>query len=265
MKDNQKQKSFLALAKWAVCDAKRFDEKVKRLKNLIDGLEDISKAAGITRFQPSPQNPTDQLPTPPTESPPPYSMEPPQQARRVEVAATIEQSFVHEPVPVTAITVQNSSPDPELFQQYISLEGYAAPLQTKTPARLAAREKLSTLQDGQLKELRVDVYNELCRRRQTRTGPPSLHPVDLYHVKWNEARERLSALPWYCFARLITDLVFELERRFLFLEDRTRNRSKSIIEPAVLSRPFSRQNPRHGVVLPRDSPLLRGRAAHPIV
>jgi hypothetical protein len=265
MKDNQKQKSFLALAKWAVCDAKRFDEKVKRLKNLIDGLEDISKAAGITRFQPSPQNPTDQAPTLPNENPPPYSIEPPQQAQPIDGAAPIEQSFVHEPVLVTAIIGQNSSPDPELFQQYISLEWYAAPLQTKTPARLAAREKLSTLLDGQLKELRVDVYNELCRRRQTRAEPPSLHSVDLYHVKRNQARERLSALPWYCFAHLITDLVFELERRFLFLEDRTRNRSKSIIEPAGLTCPFSRQNPRHGVVLPRDSPLLRGRSAHSIV
>ena len=89
MKDNQKQKSFLALAKWAVCDAKRFDEKVKRLKNLIDGLEDISKAAGITRFQPSPQNPTDQAATPPHENPPPYSIEPPQQAQPIEGAAPI--------------------------------------------------------------------------------------------------------------------------------------------------------------------------------
>jgi hypothetical protein len=265
MKDNQKQKSFLALAKWAVFDAKRFDEKVKRLKSLIDGLEDISKAAGITRFQPSPQNPTDQVPTPPNDNPPPYSIEPPQQVRPIEVAVAIEQSFVHDPFLVTAIDGQTSSPDPELFQQYISLEWYAVPLQTKTPNRLAAREKLSTLQDGQLKELRVDVYNELCRRRETRTGPPSLHSVELYHVKRNQARERLSALPWNRFAHLVTDLVFELERRFLFLEDTTRNRSQSIIGPEVLTSPFSSQTPRRGVVLPRDSPLLRRRAAHPMV
>ncbi|KAI9048180.1 hypothetical protein LZ554_007975 [Drepanopeziza brunnea f. sp. 'monogermtubi'] len=36
MKENQKQKSLLAIAKWMYLDAKKFDEKVKKLKGLID-------------------------------------------------------------------------------------------------------------------------------------------------------------------------------------------------------------------------------------
>jgi hypothetical protein len=44
---NQRQKSLVSIARWALRDARKFDEKVKRLKGLIDGLEDISRIAGI--------------------------------------------------------------------------------------------------------------------------------------------------------------------------------------------------------------------------
>jgi hypothetical protein len=54
--DSQKQKSFFVLAKWAICDAKIFAEKVQRLRGLIDDVEDILEATGITRSPSSPPN-----------------------------------------------------------------------------------------------------------------------------------------------------------------------------------------------------------------
>jgi protein STE50 len=253
MRDNQKQKSFLALTKWAVCDAKRFDEKVKRLKNLIDGLEDISKAAGIIQFQSSPQNLTTTDVVPLNEDPPPYSVEAPLQQGEST------------PVVTSAVVDSSSAQDPELSEQYTSLKNYAASLWTNAPRRLRAREKLSRLLDRQFKELQVDVYDELCRRRQVATPPSFLPPVDTYHVKRNRARERLAVLPWYRFAHLVTDVVFEMERRFPLLEVGTESVLQPVIAPDTLTRTFSQRNRRHGAILPHDSPPppLRERASHP--
>lgn len=244
IRDNQKQKSFLALTKWAVCDAKKFDEKVRRLKNLIDGLEDISKAAGITQFQCSQQNLTDPAPIL-IDNPPPYSVE-----------APVERPFRQaQPILVPSPPAINSIPVPDvgLFEQYISLRRYATSLQADAPLRHRAREKLSTLNDGQLKELRVDVYDELCRRRQTGTPPPFLLPVDIYHVKRNQARENISTLPWYRFAHLVTDLVFELEKRFAPLKSGIESVNQSISVPDALTYTFARRNPREGNVLSDES------------
>ncbi|KAE9373381.1 hypothetical protein N431DRAFT_504056 [Stipitochalara longipes BDJ] len=227
MKDNQKQKSFLALAKWTVCDAKRFDEKVKRLQNLIDGLEDISKAAGMADSQGFPQNLTSSFQLL-VDNPPPYSVEaPPQQAQPVEiiVPATVEPTSV---------------PDVQLYEQYISLKQYAASVETDAPFRLRARQKLSTLNDGQFKELRGDVYDELCRRQQSRTPPPSLPPTHNYHVKRNQAREKMSTLPWHRFSQLVTDVVFELERRCSSLEIITDSIMQSAIAPKEVNRALRR-------------------------
>lgn len=253
MKDNQMQKSFLALAKWAVCDAKRFDEKVRRLKNLIDGLEDISKAAGIFQFQASPQTLATTNPSPLGENPPPYSVEAPlqqDQSKKVVPPVLIDSSFVQ---------------DTELMEQYMSLKNYAASLDT--PTRLRAREKLSRLLDRQFKELRVDVYDELCRRRQAGTPTSFLIPVDTYHIKRNKAREKLSILPWYRFAHLVTDVVFELERRFPSLENETGSAGQPLIAPAALTRTFTHRNRRHGAIVPHETPprLLRERASHPTI
>jgi hypothetical protein len=247
IRDNQKQKSFLALAKWAVCDAKRFDEKVKRLKNLIDGLEDISKAAGIIQYQPPPQTLT--LPVSIlAENPPPYSVEAPveppiQQAQPIEVEA---------PVAIVPISV----PDVALFQQYISLKKYAVSLATNAPLRLRAREKLSTLNDGQLEHLRTDVYFELCRRRQAGTPPPFLLPTGMYHTKKSQAQERISTLPWYRFAHLVSDVVFELERRFSYWENENgrEDASQPVIAPEELTQTFTSRNRRHGRALPYEAP-----------
>jgi hypothetical protein len=208
MRDNQKQKSFLTIAKWAICDAKRFDEKVRRLKNLIDGLEDISKAVGITQFKSTPQSLVNPVPIRPNENPPPYSVVSPlQQAQPTEVLtiAAIESS---------------STQDPELFEQYTALKQYSAACQTNPEPRRRARDKLLGLQDRPFIELRVDVYDELCRRRQNGAVPPFLPPVEIYHPKRNKAREKLFTLPWYRFAHLVTDVVFELERRFPALKGR---------------------------------------------
>ena len=253
MRDNQKQKSFLTIAKWAICDARRFDEKVRRLKNLIDGLEDISKAAGITEFQSAPQSLVNQIPIRPHESPPPYS-----------VASPLQQAPPTELVTTSAIE-SSSTEDLELFEQYTALKQYSAACQTNSGPRRRARDKFLELQDRQLKELRVDVYDELCRRRQNGAVPPFLPSVEIYHPKRNQARERLFTIPWYRFAHLVTDVVFELERRFPALKVETVSISQPVIDPASVTRTVSTRNWRHGCVPPRESPppLLRYRVSHP--
>ena len=229
IKDNQRQKSFLALTKWTVCDAKRFDEKVKRLQNLIDGLEDISKAAGLAYSQGSTQTLPTSIPLP-VDNPPPYSVEPPlEQAQRVEII-------------VPTIPASTSTPDVQVNEQYILLRQYASLVEADAPFRLRAREKLLTLNDGQFKELREDVYDELCRRQQTLTPPPFLHPVYNYHAKRNQAREKMSTLPWSRFSQLVTDVVFDLERRFPSLKNEvqlTVSRALNGQSGAVLTREYT--------------------------
>jgi hypothetical protein len=42
---NQKHKSVFAVVTWAIRDERRFDKKVKRLGEMITGLEDIARTA----------------------------------------------------------------------------------------------------------------------------------------------------------------------------------------------------------------------------
>ncbi len=243
IKDNQKQKSFLALAKWTVCDAKRFDEKVKRLQNLIDGLEDISKAAGMTCSQDLPQNLTSSVPIP-IDNPPPYSVEAPlQQARSTELI-----------VPATVEPI--SIPDVQQYEQYILLRQYSASVQTDAPFRVKAREKLSTLNVAQFKELRGDVYDELFRRQQSGTKPPCLPLIVKYHVKRNLAREKMSTLPWHRFSQLVTDVVFELERRFPFLKNATQCRRQSSVATTEVNRALRRRGQIGGISTRECPPAL---------
>jgi hypothetical protein len=251
IRDNQKQKSFLAIAKWAIYDAKRFDEKVRRLKNLIDGLEDISKAAGIVQFQPSPQDLTIQAPIAVNEDPPPYSVEPPsQQAQPIEV--------------VTAAIESSSTQDRQLLEQYTYLKQYLASLPTNASPRSRALHALLTLQDKQFKELQVDVCDELFRRRGVgahRYSPP----VEAYNLRRIKAREKLLGLSWYRFGHLVTDVVFEIERRFPSLIDETQRIGQPVVTARPLARTATTRNRRHGYVPPRElpPPLLRHRASHP--
>jgi hypothetical protein len=48
---NQKQKSVLTVAKWAIFAADHFETKIARLKGFIDGLENVTKSLGVLEQQ----------------------------------------------------------------------------------------------------------------------------------------------------------------------------------------------------------------------
>ncbi|KAI9707971.1 MAG: component of the polarisome [Bogoriella megaspora] len=82
-----------------------------------------------------------------------------------------------------------------------------------------ARDKLLRLSMGQFEELSTDVFDELRRREDMRIGqvknvPRFLLPIKDFHPKRNQARQKLSTLPPDRFRQLVTDVFFELERRF---------------------------------------------------
>jgi hypothetical protein len=205
--DNQKQKSFLALAKWAICDAKKFAEKVQRLRGLIDDVEDILEATGNRRSHSSPlitTSPADRSP------PPPYST--------LQIQAHQERDAVVQPP--TCQPPARWVDDRSIFQHYTKLKMFLAlNIDEDTPRLDNARTRC--LSDNQLNELRVDAHDELMRRQNTRVIPlsppnPSNNPT--YSLVRNEIRRRLSTLSDRGFRDLTSDLVFELGRRYPLLK-----------------------------------------------
>lgn len=243
--DSQKQRSFLSLAKWAISDAKRFQEKVRNLKGLVDSLEDISKSVAkghSPQIQPEDQNQTDETQTSSDESPPPYTS--PASARRrnnrpslaaAALQLTISRAF--EPAPVSdqrreTVTNFGDSPPNELpaepvitrstsisrlrsdtvfLEQYNALKTYL----TGTPsyAPRPSREKLFALSEMQLQELTTDIYDELLRRQQYNESPDHLQENPSFRPRRNHARARLGTLRPLRFGHLVSDLVGEMERR----------------------------------------------------
>jgi len=205
--DNQKQKSFLVLAKWAVCDAKIFAEKVQRLRGLIDDVEDILEATGITQSPSSPPITT----SPPNRPPPPrYST---LQIRAFQERNDVVRLPARQPL---AYWIDDRS----IFQHYAKLKMFLAlNFDEDTPRLDNARTR--RLSDNQLNELRVDAYDELMRRRNTRViplSPPNPPYNPTYSLVRNEIRSRLSTLSDRGFRDLTVDLVFELERRYPLLK-----------------------------------------------
>ena len=108
-----------------------------------------------------------------------------------------------------------------LQRHYVALKQYlAASLADEKlgakPNR--ARDKLLRLSVTQFMELSTDVFDELRRREDDRMGrvqnvPPALPPVQKFHPKRNQARQKLSTLPIERFRQLATDVYYELERR----------------------------------------------------
>jgi len=212
MCENQKQKSFLAIAKWAICDARRFDEKVRKLKGFIDGLEDITKAAGLYHPEANGSQPTSTIHD---ENPPPYSaIGPLAQLPNLQVERD-ELPPLPESVPPTYNTVQQVSLWTVL--KFIPImKGFlsACPDESRID-RSRVRSKLLALSHKQFQELSEDVHDELLRRQRYDDPTPQwLPPKASFHPKRNEARKKLSTLVVFRFPQLVADIVFEFEQRF---------------------------------------------------
>lgn len=78
-----------------------------------------------------------------------------------------------------------------------------------------ARTKLSNLNKNQFLELSTDVHDELQRRINDNGGEFGAHlrPMDSFHKKRNQAREKLSSLSEKRFHDLLNDIFQEIERR----------------------------------------------------
>jgi hypothetical protein len=255
MKDNQKQKSFLSITKWAMCDAKRFDEKVRRLKTLIDGLEDISQAAGIA--QPLPVRSRLSLASSAvssTETPPPYSQEPP----------VGQQAIESEPERPSSTTA--SALDPGVLAHHVALKRFVGLRFNEiiSPRTSRGREKLMRLSNVQFKELRIDTYDELIRREHEAITTPFLPHNPSYHPKRNQARQKLSTLPLHRFKDLGSDIVYELERRFTSLQLQAIDELERAVQHPSMSMIQSRYSLRqnHRVDPPSPSPVVRHRASN---
>jgi hypothetical protein len=253
--ENQKQKSFLILTKWAICDARKFHDKVGKLKCLVDGLEDITRASGLAN-----PNPVTASSIVPDDNPPPYSatesQEPP--STRIE---RIHQPPNPETTVPTNSTPPNSSLSP-LSQYYYTLKRFLSgwPDESVTPGS-KVRSRLLALTALQFQELVQDVHDELLRRQrynlqtsQWLPHNPTLHP------RRNEARRRLSTIVH--FRQLVSDIVVEFERRLksfeIFQYSNISPPVPNLLTP-VITPNISNQR-RWGVY--EAPPLLQYRAAH---
>ncbi|KAF8515360.1 hypothetical protein BU17DRAFT_13682, partial [Hysterangium stoloniferum] len=87
-------------------------------------------------------------------------------------------------------------------------------------SRVSIREKLTRLTMQQFSGLSTDIYDELMRRKNNKTGNdffvlvPFLPIRQDFHPKRNEARQQLATLLNPRFKDLATDVYFELNRRY---------------------------------------------------
>jgi hypothetical protein len=238
---NQREKSIISIAKWKIRDSNKLDEKVRRLKSLIDGLENVGiLASSITQSAPPA--------TLEEESPPPYSL------ASVRITLAERSHIVNIPRPTrTARLSDNSISD--LLEHQVVMKRYLAALPVNTPTPTQAREKLMQLSEQQFKELRIDAFDELLRRQRFDTPATQWLPaITTYHPRRNEARKKLSTLFTDRFGHLIFDIVCELERRFPQLQER----------PSPLPLPTMRpvDTRRWGYVDGGPPPLLQDRPAY---
>lgn len=204
MQENQKQKSFIAIAKWASVDAKKFEEKIRALKSLIDGLESISKAAGVPVS--SPTAPSNSVSV--SDDPPPYSARP--RARR----SATEGAVPLQPTPHQTSDVITAS---KRENYYTIMKKYLAGCPNSPALIRKSRDKLSRLSEEQMGELIIDIYHDLLRRQQPRDILPHLPEVPAFHPKRNQARKKFGTLSESRFHDLVSDLVTELEKRYPIL------------------------------------------------
>jgi hypothetical protein len=246
MQENQKQKSFLAIAKWANSDARKFEEKIKALKSLIDGLESISQAAGVAIRSPSSSN----LPASTSEdTPPPYTPRPRTRRRATEGARPSALPNLPE--------TSSSSPYSTAQKHYAAFKSHLSASPAREPR--PQRSKLARLSEPQLDELVSDIYDELCRR-QSPNQTEHLPEEPRFVPKRNAARKKLGKLgetgSETRFSDLVADVVAEMSRRFPALSTPDEASRSTLIEARETGQTRARAftAPSSHLPLPRPPP-----------
>jgi hypothetical protein len=297
---NQKQKSILALIKWTIRDQRRFEEKLKRLKCLIDGLEVVARSYGVPAH---PQFQTQESPNQ-LEHPPPYSaavasLPSPilymgafgsEDASTSGIVAIEHQegsggsrgtpnprneSNVPIPVDQSGSVGANARSSAtynlivDLFHQHVALKRYLVSIGGRESHPVArAQEKLTQLSTNSFNDLFADIYDELLRRQQWKQPYlQHLHPLTQVHPNRNAARLKLSNLTSSRFGDLVGDTVPEFERRYPHIQGVVSQISSPAVPSRILSlthRRFSTRRWGHVPPHAEDAPppLLRYRAPH---
>ncbi|KAG9243066.1 hypothetical protein BJ878DRAFT_136878 [Calycina marina] len=262
--------NLIGLAKWSFFAGKSFELKLGQVKALIDGLEDILRAAGgLTDLNHNQQPLTDNQLVAEDDHPPPYSSITP---RQVEAPATPE-AHTCTPRPSRTTRLSDNSIF-DMLEHHAAMKHYlrAYPFDaTHVSSRCRAYDLLLHLNTVQLKELRCDVYDELLRRQELEeTASECLPNVVTYHAKRNDARRKLSTINSARFGQLLFDIVIELERRFPHLKDSSPRVTYMVPLPEVVDssvvaqngQPFCSENVLLRNVALTPPPLLQHRAAH---
>ena len=265
----KKHRLLIGLARWAICDKSKFEEKLRQVKGLIDGLEDILRAAGTVLPSESHHPSSESGSIFSIENPPPYSsilsIRPWRSSNTQQVTALDTRQSV-----VSRLS-DNSIFD--MLEHHAGMKQYLIGVQVDRGHVCSLNQDLiSRLTTQKFKELRMDVFDELQRRQESDgTTPQRLPDIQTYPPRRNEARRKLSTIIPKKFNQLLFDIVWELERRFPHLKDPTL-RPTSVISvseslPATLSTVRYSQTRRWGHVEPRNRshsppPYLRYRPAH---
>jgi hypothetical protein len=253
IRENQKQKSFLVIAKWALSDSQKFNEKVSKLKCLVDELENITRVAGLSNSQS-----TDST-TETHDNPPRYSaIEPLQKPPRYSTERVYQA-----PIPEAILLGNETCSEASLFvlsEYHHVMEKYLSvwPDESTTP-RTRVRRKLHALTVVQFQELSQDVHDELLRRQRYEFDVPEWLPSNpSFHPKRNQARKQLSIIVH--FSQLVSDIVFEFERRLRTFRDRVGLPSNPSFRFENIS--YHEDPRRWGICPSNPPPLLQYRAAH---
>jgi protein STE50 len=233
MQENQRQKSFLAIAKWASVDARKLEEKIRALKSLIDGLESVSKAAGVpTRPSTAPLGSIMVS----DDSPPPYTTSLRPRPRR----SATEGAVPSQPMTSRQTLSSAASSASTLRTHFATMKRYLAEYPDKPNLLRKSRDKLVRLSEAQIEELIIDIYDELIRRQTLRGIPDHLLETPTFDAKRNQARKRFGALPEPRLQDLVSDLVSEMEKRYPVLLEHLNQTNTSAQNLAVIPESRSR-------------------------
>lgn len=227
---------------------------MKRVKELVTGLEDMARASGLSPGSPvqviCPSSPG------PDDIPPPYSL---------AFNRSIHQGPGVRPlIPRDSSDTLNCSPplidaSPVMFQCLFVMEAYLnSCLTSEDYPGPRAPDKLVELSERQFIELLVDVYDELLRRQEYELPNHEYLPERRsFHPYRNHARKTLSTLVPLRFGHLLEDIVFELKRR-------SPNLQRGSTNPVVDS-PVCQNTPQPLLPLPEPhhSALIDGAATDP--